>query len=165
MLSRLSAEDRARLAEDIDWELRECAGLLAREPVRQEARERFVLPDSLSNALGVGSNVGAILVMILAASVIGGEYGWGTLRTALTRGVGRWQFLGAKALSPVLISGAWLIIMSLVALVSSLIAASLIIDDGGGLADSGKWSTVAVMYGKALYGLSRTSCWRCSCRF
>ena len=153
VLSRLSDEDRARLAEDIDWELRRCGGLLARESDRQEARERFVLPDSLSNALAVGSNVGVILVMILAASVIGGEYGWGTLRTALTRGIGRWQFLGAKALSLLLMSGAGLIVVGLGAVVSSLIAASLISDDGGGLADSGKWSTVAVMYGKAASGL------------
>ena len=153
VLSRLGAEDRERLAKDIDWELRRCGGLLARESHRQEARERFVLPDSLSNALAVGSNVGVILVMILAASVIGGEYGWGTLRTALTRGIGRWQFLGAKALSFLLMSGAGLIIVGLGAVVSSLIATSLILDDGGGLADSGKWSTVAVMYGKGAYGL------------
>ena len=91
--------------------------------------------------------------MILAASVIGGEYGWGTLRTALTRGIGRWQFLGAKALSLLLMSGAGLIIVGLGAVVSSLIAASLILDDGGGLADSGKWSTVAVVYSKGAYGL------------
>ena len=153
VLSRLSDEDRARLAEEIDWELRRCGGLLARESNRQEARERFVLPDSLSNALAVGSNVGVILVMILAASVIGGEYGWGALRTALTRGIGRWQFLGAKALSFLLMSGAGLIIVGLGAMVSSLIATSLILDDGGGLAGSGKWSTVAVMYGKGAYGL------------
>ena len=154
VLSRLSAEDRARLVEDIDWELRRCAGLLTRESVRQEARERFVLPDSLANALAVGSNVGVILVMILAASVIGGEYGWGTLRTALTRGIGRWQFLGGKALSLLMMSGAGLIIVGLAVVFSSLIAASLILDEGRGLADSGKWSTVAVMYGKAIYGLS-----------
>ena len=153
VLSRLGAEDRGRLAKDIDWELRRCGGLLARESDRQEARERFVLPDSLSNALAVGSNVGVILVMILAASVIGGEYGWGTLRTALTRGIGRWQFPGAKALSLLLMSGAGLIIVGLGAVVSSLIAASLILDDGGGLADSGNWSTVLVIYGKAAYGL------------
>ena len=153
VLPRLSDEDRARLDEEIGWELRSCAGLSVRESDRQEARERLVLPDSLANALGVGSNVGVILVTILAASVLGSEYGWGTIRTALTRGIGRWQFLGAKALSLLLMSGAGLIIVGLTAVVSSLIAASLIDGDGGGLADSGRWSTVVVMLGKAVYGL------------
>ncbi len=36
---------------------------------------------------------------------------------------------------------------------SSLVAASLIIEDGGGLADAGEWSTLAVLFGKAIYGL------------
>ena len=31
-----------------------------------------------------------IPLMILAATVIGVEYGWSTLRATLTRGVGRW---------------------------------------------------------------------------
>ena len=153
VLSRLGAEDRERLAKDIDWELRRCGRLLARESNRQEARERFVLPDSLSNALAVGSNVGVILVMILAASVIGGEYGWGTLRTALTRGIGRWQFLGAKALSLVLLSAAGLLVVSLTVTISSLITASLTLGDGGGMVGAGQWSTVAVVYGKGAYGL------------
>ena len=86
VLSRLSGEDRARLDEEIGWELRRCPGLSAKESDRQGARERFVLPDSLANAIGVGSNVGVILVMILAASVMGAEYGWGTIRTTLTVG-------------------------------------------------------------------------------
>ena len=43
--------------------------------------------------------------------------------------------------------------MALVAAVNSLIAASLVLDDGGGLGDSGEWSTVAVIFGKGVYGL------------
>ena len=136
-LSRLSDEARSRLAEDIAWELRSCAGLSARESDRQEARERFVLPASLSNALGVGLNVGVVLVMILASSIIGAEYGWGALRTTLTKGPGRWQLLASKLLTVMLLSGAGLVIAVLIAAVSSLIAASLILDDGGGLAGSG----------------------------
>ena len=153
VLSRLSDEDRARLDEEIGWELRRCAGLSVRESDRQEARERFVLPDSLANALGVAHYIGLLLVMILGASTVGVEYGWGTLRTALTRGTGRWQFLGAKALSLVLFSVAGLLVVSLTVVVSSLITASLTLGDGGGLAGAGQWSTAAVMFGKAVYGL------------
>ena len=120
---------------------------------RQRHRGSFVLPGGLANALGVAHYIGVLLVMILGASTVGAEYGWGTLRTALTRGTGRWQFLGAKALSLALLSVAGLLVVSLTVVVSSLIAASLTLGDGGGLAGSGPWSTAAVMFGKATYVL------------
>ena len=120
---------------------------------RERHREFFVLPGGLANSLGVAHYIGVVLIMILGASTVGAEYGWGTLRTALTRGTGRWQFLGAKALSLVLFSVAGLLVVSLTVVVSSLIAASLTLGDGGGLAGAGQWSTVAVMFGKATYVL------------
>ena len=121
--------------------------------VRERHRGFFVLPGGLANALGVAHYIGLLLVMILAASAVGAEYGWGTLRTALTKGTGRWQFLGAKSLSLVLLSVAGLLVVSLTVVVSSLIAASLTLGDGGGLVGAGQWSTVAVMFGKATYVL------------
>ena len=120
---------------------------------RKRYREGLVLPSSLSNGLGVANFYGIPLIMILGALAMGVEFGWGTLRTALTRGIGRWQFLGAKVFALLLMSSAGLIIVALFAAVSSVVFASLISGDGGGLADSGKWSSVAVMYGKAIYGL------------
>ena len=119
---------------------------------RDNTRQSFVLPNSLSNGLAVAHSIGAVLIMILAASVLGTEYGWGTLRATLARGVNRWQFLGSKALSLLLMGAMGLIIVALTVAVSSLIAASLLVDDGG-LTDSGEWSTAAVMFGKAVYGL------------
>ena len=132
----------------------ECEEMLEDEAeFRSFYRGGFVLPSSLANSLGVANSFGILLIMILTASAMGVEYGWGTLRTAMTRGVGRWQFLSAKALSLLLMGGAGLIIVGLGVVVSSLIFASLISGDGVGLADSGKWSTVAVMFAKAVYGL------------
>ena len=119
---------------------------------RERHREFFVLPGGLANALGVAHYIGVFLVMVLGASSMGVEYGWGTLRSALTKGTGRWQFLGAKSLSLVLLSVAGLLVVSLTVTISSLITASLTLDDGG-LADAGQWSTVAVMFGKVVYGL------------
>ena len=119
---------------------------------RDNTRQTFVLPNSLSNGLAVAHSIGAVLIMILASSVLGTEYGWGTLRAVLTRGVNRWQFLGAKALSLLLLGAGGFIIVALTVAVSSLIVASLLVDDGG-LANSGQWSTVAMMFGKAVYGL------------
>ncbi len=120
---------------------------------RQRHREFFVLPGGLANSLGVAHYIGVLLVMIRGASAVGAEYGWGTLRTALTRGTGRWQLLGAKSLSLVLFSVAGLLVVSLTVVVGSLIAASLTLGDGGGLVGAGQWSTVAVMFGKATYVL------------
>ena len=69
------------------------------EEDRERHREFFVLPGGLANSIGVALSIGVLLVMVLGASALGTEYGWGTLRTALTRGTGRWQFLSAKVLS------------------------------------------------------------------
>ena len=119
---------------------------------RDSTRQTLVLPNSLSNGLAFAHTIGIILIMILTSSVLGTEYGWGTLRAVLTRGVNRRQFLGAKALSLLLMGAIGLIIVALTVAVSSLIAASLLVDDGG-ITDSGQWSTVAVVFGKAVYGL------------
>ena len=119
----------------------------------ESTRQIVVLPNSVSNAIVIAQTIGIVLIMILAASSMGGEYGWGTLRLALTRGIGRWQLLGAKVLSMLLLIGGGLIIAALTIALSSLVTASLIIEDGGGLADAGEWSTLAVLFGKAVYGL------------
>ncbi len=63
---------------------------------RERHREFFVLPGGLANALGVAHYIGVLLVMILAASAVGAEYGWGTLRTALTRVRGAGSSWGRK---------------------------------------------------------------------
>ena len=112
-----------------------------------------MLPNSVSSAIGFAQTIGIVLIMILAASSMGGEYGWGTLRAALTRGIRRWQLLGAKALSVLLLIGGGLVIVALTLVPISLVVTHLAFDDGGGLADAGQWSTVAVMFGKAIYGL------------
>ena len=117
-------------------------------------REGLVLPSSLSNGLGGANSFGILLVMILGASAMGVEYGWGTLRTVLTRGINRWQFLGAEDAVAASTGGAGFIIIGLGVVVSSVVFASFITGDGGGLADSGHWSTVVVMFAKAVYGLA-----------
>ncbi len=116
-------------------------------------RVGFVLPSSLSNGLSGATSIGILLIMILGASAMGVEYGWGTLRTGLITGISRRQFLGAKVMSLLLLGAAGLTIVALSVLVGSLIYASLVSGDGAGIADSGQWSTVVVMFGKAVYAL------------
>ena len=145
-------EDALRTVEHLREET--CPSQIEEEArFRDETRRVFVLPDSVSNGIGVAHSIGAVLIMILAASALGTEYGWGTLRGTLTRGVSRWQFLMGKALSLLFLSAGGFAVVALTVAVSSVIAASLVTDYVGGVADAGKWSTVAVMFGKAVYGL------------
>ena len=153
-MTRVPEQERERVLAEIEADREHCPDLLE-EVVRQRHRLRqfFVLPDSISNGLAVAQTVGVILIMILAASAMGGEYGWGTLRTALTRGIGRWQFLKAKALSVLLLAGLGLLGVCLAVAAGSLIGASLISEGSVGLAGSGEWSTALTLFGKTLYAM------------
>lgn len=123
------------------------------DQLRDWSREIFVLPASLSNGLGFIQNIAVFALTILAVASMGVEYGWGTLRTALTRGTGRWQFLAAKALSLALVGVAGLVLLSLTLICSSLLAAWLTLGDGRSLADFGEWSAAFEIFGKLVYAL------------
>ena len=65
----------------------------------------------------------------------------------------------------ILLTGIGLLVASLTIVVGSLIAAALVLDEVGGLAGAGEWSTVWVMFGKAMStGWSHTPSWHCSSR-
>lgn len=120
----------------------------------------FVMPVSILGSLILMFMTGLIyiLVIILSASVLGSEYGWGTLRTVLTKGMGRWQILSAKLVLCVLIAAGWLVVIALVNIVSSLIAGVIPPDEGVSfiaLPEGDTWgsvlSTLAKFFGKAVY--------------
>ena len=52
----------------------------------------LAFPNIAVIGLAVSHGFGIILIMILAASLTGTEYGWGTVRTVLTRGAGAGRF-------------------------------------------------------------------------
>ena len=148
LLVRLPEDQRADTRRFAELSREQCAD---QAQLKDWSREIFVLPASLANGLGFIQSIAVFAVTILAVSSMGVEYGWGTLRTALTRGTGRWQFLGAKTLSLVFIAVAGLLFLSFALAISSLIAAWLTLGDGRGLADFGEWSTVAAIFGKLVY--------------
>lgn len=117
-------------------------------------RQAFVLPGSIGRAIGATSAFGPVLMIVLAASVAGAEYGWGTLRHVLTIGVGRWQLLASKLMMLVLVSAVGLLIASVLIAITSLIASAIAPEEAGGLADSGSWSETAAMFGKGIYALA-----------
>lgn len=57
------------------------------------------LPISLTVVVSVIDLVGLVLIIILAGTIVGGEYGIGTIRVLLTRGPTRTQYLLAKILA------------------------------------------------------------------
>ena len=72
--------------------------------------EVLAFPNIAVLGLAVAHGFGVILIMILAASLTGTEYGWGTLRTVLTRGAGRWPFLASKLILLALLGAAALVV-------------------------------------------------------
>ncbi len=70
------------------------------------------LPDALNVATQIVQLVGLILIIILAGTIVGGEYSGGTIRLILTRSPTRTQFLIAKigAISICIVIGALTII-------------------------------------------------------
>jgi len=63
---------------------------------RQTALRTFTLPWSIPALLDAGQFWGAILVGVLAGSVVATEHNWGTVKQALIRGQSRTQFLAIK---------------------------------------------------------------------
>ena len=128
------------------------------EHLEEESRLRvwhsqvFVPPGGLANGLAVMHFVGMLLVIILSASMVGTEYGLGTLRTVLARGVDRWRLLASKALLLALVAAAALAV-ALAPLYASALVATSLVPAGMELAEPGRWSTVLVILGKVLFAL------------
>ena len=114
--------------------------------------ELLAFPNNAVIGLAISHGFSIILIMILAASLTGTEYGWGTVRTVLTRGAGRWQLLASKLLLVALLGVGALIVGALSMALSSFIA-SLTLEGGNWLAESADWAEVARIFGKAIFGL------------
>ena len=92
-IDKLPEDQRKEFLEDLErFREESCSGVEARE----EIRKGFALPSAIPSSISAMFDIAAFLVLILTASALGTEYGWGTLRTALTRGTGRWQLLSSK---------------------------------------------------------------------
>ena len=121
--------------------------------IQSESRRFFTVPDSISNGLSISVGMAIILIIVLTSSSIGSEYSWGTLRTSLTRGTGRWQFLTSKMLLLIFAGSGGLIISSLSLLASSLIFTALLPSWVGEFSNTGGWSTAFIVFGKLVYVL------------
>ena len=153
---QLTPEQREEFLREMEmWRLEvSCDAFKAAEELRKD----FTLPGSIIASVSGFSSLGPIaigplLLMILAATLIASEFGWGTMRTVLSGGISRWQFLSAKVLLMVWLCCGVLLIISLVAVLSSLTAILISPVDASGVADSGKWSDIVSVFFRTVYGL------------
>ena len=109
--------------------------------------------ENIANGLGFSAFFGPFIAVILAAAVLGGEYGWGTLRPVLSRGAGRWPFLASKVLVVVLFTAAVLLVLSVTVAISGFIAEAVLTADpqveGYG---NISWINLLALYGRMIYG-------------
>ncbi|HET8626251.1 MAG TPA: ABC transporter permease subunit [Thermomicrobiales bacterium] len=75
--------------------------------VRASILGNLTLPGTLTRATEFIYFFGTIMLSILAASAIGSEYSWGTLRPMLATGVPRLRFLGAKLVALAIVAVAF----------------------------------------------------------
>lgn len=120
-----------------------------------EARSEFTLPYSITNIATAPLVFFIMPILVLAASAVGMEYGWGTLRTTLTRGVGRWQLLSGKL---VMLAGAGIagtVVVGVLVGVASLLAGVVPPGEAGSLVagGAGAWLDAIAATAKLAFAL------------
>jgi len=92
---------------------------------RARFRSDLALPDGLVVALSLGAGFAAFIWPVLAGSWSGGEYGWGTVRMALTRQPSRIAFSLSGLIMVLLTVGfGLLLVLGVGAIAGSLVAAA-----------------------------------------
>jgi ABC-type transport system involved in multi-copper enzyme maturation permease subunit len=113
------------------------SGTIPAQPGAEQAMNetlRLLRPDRVQSfGVGIVSGIGGILLNVFAASHVGTEFGWGTLRTLLAHGAGRAAFLSAKLLSIALFAVLFMFVGVVAAIVGSYVAATLAAADTSGL--------------------------------
>jgi ABC-type transport system involved in multi-copper enzyme maturation permease subunit len=130
-------------------------GFLNLRSVRPETHETILanltLPGTFPSTISLFMNLGGVMLAILAASAIGSEYSWGTLRPILSTGVSRWRFLAAKLL---VLGLAAAVFLALAVLMNALLAVPIAALSGrpvfAGAVDASWFADLAAMLGRGL---------------
>ena len=123
-----------------------------------ESRAFFTLPVSAALSLFMlfsfeTGAFGIILLLILTASAMGSEYGWGTLRASIASGPGRAQFLASKMLAMVFIGVGAILAIVLITTLTSLLALLIPPAESGSIFLAGEWGNAFVFLGKTIYAI------------
>ena len=125
--------------------------LLVRYISEDTHAETLVLEDAMISIFNSVPMLGIILVVVLAASMIGTEYGWGTLRQTLARGTSRNNYLTSKLLSITIAVVGGILLILLVGLIANIITGMLV---EGGIDWSGFASYFFASLGRTLLVLA-----------
>ena len=117
---------------------------------RMDMLRRITLPGSLIKGLNLTDGLGVLLFATMAASMVGSEFGCGTLRLVLARGTERWQVLSSKLVLVALLAAAALVIIAATTAVSSAIVGALVSEDPVALAE---WTEAATTLGRTAFSL------------
>ncbi len=99
--------------------------------------------------VSVVAGIGSVLMIVFAASHVGTEFGWGTLRTLLASGVGRGPFLAAK-----LVSLAVFAVVLTVVGVAAAVGGSYLVSAQAGVATSGpEWANILSASWRSVFSL------------
>ncbi len=113
------------------------SGAIPSQPGAEQAMNQTLRELRLDRVQGFGvqivSGIGSVMLIVFAASHIGTEFGWGTLRTLLAHGAGRGAFLGAKALSLALYAALFVFLGVVAAILGSYVATAMAGADASGL--------------------------------
>lgn len=86
---------------------------------------RLFPPGYISSSFDVLIMLGTICVAVLAAGVIGSEYGWGTIRVLIGTGAPRSRLLGSKLIALSLAVAAWIVTSFAVISLSSILVTAV----------------------------------------
>lgn len=129
----------------------ERAGAIPPQPGGAEAMEealRALRPDQVQSfGVGLVGGLGSVMLIVFAASHVGTEYGWGTLRTLLAHGAGRGAILASKVASLALFALVFVVAGALASVAASFLISAVAGYDLSGL-DPGKIANAA---GRGLY--------------
>ena len=109
--------------------------------------------ENIANGLGFSAFFGPLIAVVLAAAVIGGEYGWGTLRPVLSKGAGRWPFLTSKFAVVTLFTAAVLLVLSITVAISGFIAEAILPAPEAESYGDISWVDLLALYGRMVYAL------------
>lgn len=91
---------------------------------RQEAIEELetilTLPRATEMVFSIVQSMGGFLLVVLAGSIIGAEYAWGTVRTNIMRGMGRSKYLLSKLIAILLLTLIGLLITFVLGLIFAI---------------------------------------------
>jgi ABC-type transport system involved in multi-copper enzyme maturation permease subunit len=83
-------------------------------------------PGAFDLIFSTAGTIGTLLIIILAASSIGNEYGWGSIRQVMTRKGIRYQFVVSKLVSLIIVTFIGLLLAVIIGFILSMITSNLL---------------------------------------